>query len=125
MEDVFILDKRKRTVRIEDREFVMREMGAEAYRDYTKNLIEAGKEAKARLSNRDYMITFDAALQVASDTEMILLMELLKEPVDSTKPADEAFLRTLSYSQRGGVFKLQDELNGTAELLKNLVSLLA
>ena len=124
-EDTLILEKRSRTVRLGDRSFIMREMGADEYRRYTKALIEAGKDAKDRLSGSDRSLeTIDAALKVAAETELLLLMDLLKEPTDQSKPADEAFLRGLSYSQRIGIFSLQDDLNGTKDLLKNLASLL-
>lgn len=121
-EDTFILEKRRKTVVIDGRKFIMREMGAEALRSYTKNLYSVGRELKARVAEKR---DIEEAMQEASEAELHLLMELLKEPADADKPADEAFLRGLSHSQREAVFKLQDELNDMEGLLKKTASLLS
>ena len=126
MEDTFILEKRKRIVKLDDEHsFVMREMGAEAVRSYSHAVIDAGQKAKASLVTDKANLTLEEALRAVTDAELSLLMDLLKEPVDETKPATEEFCRGLSYSQRVGLFKLQNELNGMDELLKNLAGLLA
>ena len=120
-EDVFILEKRHKTVLIDGRKFIMREMSAEALRAYTKNLYSASRDLKARLAEKT---DIESAMLEASETELLLLMDLLKEPVEADKPADEAFLRGLSFSQRQGIFKLQDDLNDMEGLLKKTASLL-
>lgn len=120
-EDIFILEKRHKTVAIDGRKFIMREMGAEALRSYVKALIAANRELKARLTEtRDV----GSAMQEASETEILLLMDLLKEPAEDSQPADEAFLWGLSFSQREAIFKLQDDLNDMEALLKKTASLL-
>ncbi len=124
MEDTFILEKRKRTVRIDGRSFIMREMGAEAFRDYIKSIQEASEAVKAGLAAERDSTTMHDAIALASDGELLLLMDLLKEPVPGGEPADEAFCRGLSFSQRSAIFKLQNDLNDAGALLKNLTSLL-
>lgn len=122
MEDMFILEKRHRTVRIDGRGFVIREMSAEALREYIKAIQEADRAVKAAIAAESGSITMDSAISIATDGELLLLMDVLAEPLD--EPADEAFCRSLSYSQRVAIFKIQNELNDTGELLKNLTSLL-
>lgn len=124
MEDLFILEKRKRTVRVDGREFVMREMSAEALRDYIKAIQEANQAVKNALAAEKGSITMDNAISIATDGELLLLMDVLKEPVNPAAPADEEFCRNLSYTQRVSIFKLQNELNDTGNLLKNLSGLL-
>lgn len=123
MEDTFILEKRQRVIRLDDREFTMREMGAADFRSYTNKLVEMHKGVKAcaqMSSDGD----ISALLRDASNMECALLQMVLSEPLDESKPADEDFIAGLSFSQRQAIFKAQDELNNTAELLKNLTSLL-
>lgn len=124
MEDMFILEKRHRTVRIDGRGFVIREMSAEALREYIKAIQEADQAVKAAIAAESGSITMDSAISIATDGELLLLMDVLKEPLNPDEPADEAFCRSLSYSQRVELFKIQNELNDTGELLKNLTSLL-
>jgi len=123
-EDCFILEKRRRTIQLDGRKFVMREMSAEALRAYTQTLLKAGQELKDQLKT-DSGVDLVQVLKEAAETELLILMDLLKEPADGGQPADEAFLRGLSASQRQGIFTLQDELNDMQNLLKKTASLLA
>ncbi len=123
-EDNFILEKRHRTVQLDGRKFVMREMSAEALHDYTQTLLKAGQDLKAQLK-ADSGVDLTQAMTEAAETELLILMDLLKEPADGGQPADEAFLRGLSSSQRQGIFTLQDELNDLQNLLKKTAALLA
>ncbi|MBQ7567296.1 hypothetical protein IJT17_00645 [bacterium] len=121
-EDTFILEKRHKVVAIDGRKFVMREMGAEELRNYSKALLEASRSLKASLADKQDL---ESAMMEASETEIRLLLKLLKEPVDAARPADKAFLSDLSYSQRQAIFKVQDDLNDMENLLKKMASLLA
>lgn len=118
--ETFILEKKERTVQIEGRKFILREMGAERFRNYTLKLVEISKAIKDIASRR----SVDTKNSENAKAEEELLSIILSEPIDPDKPADSNFLQSLSFSQRLGLFKIQDELNGTEELLKKIQNLL-
>ncbi len=123
--DDLILEKRSRTIDLDGRRFVLREMGAEMQRRYLDSLMAAGREIRARARGESVSGDAQVALAAEADLGMAIIMDILREPVDPALPADSAFIAGLSYRQCQDLFRIQDELNGTQELLKNLQSLLA
>lgn len=124
MEDTFILEKRKRLVKIDDREFVLHEMGASEFRSYTAKLVEL-RNGLRDVKQLAPVGDVNELLQNTATLETTLLQLILSDAVEAEKTATDEFVANLSFAQRKQIFEIQDDLNDAADLLKNLMSLLA
>ncbi len=129
----FLLERESAEVEVCGRRFRLQEMSGSELREYNRRQIEMSDSAVRDLAEdesiwsdaQDSVTLLSAAAEKMAGRESAFFCWLLSTPTDGGEPADDALLENLTPRQRLRLLEVQDNLNGTKELLGKQLDLFA
>lgn len=129
----FVLERESAEVEVCGRRFRLQEMSGAELREYNRRQIEMSESAVRDLAedesiwgdSHDSVTVLSAAAEKMAGRENAFFRWLLRNHEDGGAPADDVMLESLTPRQRLRLLEVQDNLNGTKELLGKQLDLFA